>query len=121
MSKLAAIKNGGRTWQQIADDLGDGISPAMVWKVARGLCKSRKVEIALGVSRVKEYDSKTHHPRRNPRPRENGKPLRYACWLDNEYETKLKRLRAFTGWSNADLVKWVLDNGPMPVDKWEGE
>lgn len=51
MKALAAKKNKGMTWQEIADELGDGITAAMVWKVTKGLCESSKIDRALGFGR----------------------------------------------------------------------
>ena len=52
MLMLASMKNDNRSWRMIADSLSDdqsSVSPALVRKVTLGLCKSRKVETALGL------------------------------------------------------------------------
>lgn len=52
MLMLISMKNDNRTWQMIAESLTTEyrhISDALVRKVALGLCKSPRVEMALGL------------------------------------------------------------------------
>ena len=49
MKALKSLKNEGSSWQAIADELGDPkITPALLWKVAKGLQDSGRVAVALG-------------------------------------------------------------------------
>ena len=52
MLTLISMKNDGRSWQMIADSISTEytkVSDALVRKVALGLCKSPKIEMALGL------------------------------------------------------------------------
>lgn len=62
MKKLARLKNSGKSWREIADELSTEavrISPSTVWKVAKGLVRSRKVDAALSPKSM----HKTQHRR----------------------------------------------------------
>jgi hypothetical protein len=55
MKALSSLKNddGVRSWRAVADELNEGqdkdLTPGLLWKVAKGLCQSERVEVALGL------------------------------------------------------------------------
>lgn len=96
------VKGDGLTYREIAKMISDDdttVSPALVWKVANGRCKSHKIDVALGIR------PKTH-PHRNPTPKGEGEPYKFACDLPGEWRAAVAAL----GCSNAELVLWAIEH-----------
>ena len=105
MIALRRLKNSGLSWACIGERVG--VSGTVAWKVCRGIYSNDDVHRYFGVmAPVAEFNPTTHHPRRNPRPREDG--YTYAAKLDSFWREQIQEARELTGMDNAAIVKWAI-------------
>jgi hypothetical protein len=68
MKALAGLKNEGFTWQEITDYLcthRPKISKTTVWKVAKGIMRSKDIDIALGLKKAPKPRPRVSVPTNN--------------------------------------------------------
>lgn len=83
MQLLIEMKNSGMSWREIGTKLG--VSGALAWKVTKGICKSNKIETALGLAEpiveVPKAMAKKHYP--NPQDKDRN---RVALEFENKQD-----------------------------------
>lgn len=86
------------SWRIVAEGIGD-VSPALVWKVAKGRVRSRRIERALGVPTQRRCQA-------------NGW-LRRAVWV---HESELARYEAWLARRGVGSLQELVDNEMMEDD-----
>jgi hypothetical protein len=106
MQLLTEMKNSGMSWEEVGKKLG--VSGMLAWKVCKGICKSNRINAALGLAEpiveVPKAQAKKHYPN----PRDKGRHRR-AGEFTEERATLYDAMLADLGTSTTDILNGVLD------------
>jgi len=94
MFLLADMKNNGMSWQEIGDKLN--VSATLVWKVAKGRCRSNLVDAALGIDELHVTVPQSQVKKHPSNPNDTGR-LRVAL----EFGTKQEQ------WEMIDMLDFL--------------
>lgn len=112
MFLLVEMKNSGMSWRQIGDRLG--VSSMLVWKVAKGRCKSNAIDAALGIEEKLIEVPETQAKKNYPNPRDRGRHRRAAEFTEDRAALYDAMLVSFdmttTEVLNSILDAWILVN-----------
>lgn len=110
---LISKKNSDKSWRMIADEISNeriSITPSLARKVALGYCKSRKIDMALGIIE-EEVIIPISEFNKLKRPKRKSKKSRIRSCFESSLETRqiVNMLCVKTGLSRTRLFREVIN------------